>query len=52
MLRWVFTTSCVSLLLEIGHLSNELTHGQGSGIFTPAFGRDEDETVHEDAPDQ
>ena len=51
MLRSVFTASCVSLLLEIGHLSNKLTHGHGSGIFTPPLGRDEEETVHEDAPD-
>ena len=26
--RWVFTTSCVSWLLEIGRLSSKLTHGQ------------------------
>ena len=26
--RWVFITSCVSLLLEIGPLSHKLTHGQ------------------------
>ena len=33
--RWVFASSCVSLPLEIGHLSHQLTYGQGSGIFTP-----------------
>ena len=27
MLRWASTTSCVSLLLEIGRLSSQLTHG-------------------------
>ena len=46
--RWVFTTSCVSLLLEIGRLSNKLTQGQD--LHTP-LGRDESEAVHEDVPD-
>ena len=30
----VLASSCVSSLLDIGHLSYELTHGQGIGIFT------------------
>ena len=41
--RWVFTTSCVSLLLEIGRLSNKLTHGQdlhknGYGVSLLLYG--------------
>ena len=46
--RRVFTASCVSLLLELGRLSNKLTHGQD--LHTP-LGRDESEAVHEDVPD-
>ena len=44
--RWIFSTSCVSLLLEIRHLSNWLTHnGQGSGFFTQKVGETRAEPV-------
>ena len=46
--RWVFTASCVSLLLEIGRLYSKLTHGQD---LHTSLGRDESEAVHEDVPD-
>ena len=46
--RWVFTTSCVSMLLEMGRLSNKLTHGQD--LHTLLSVKMKAKPVHEDAP--